>query len=118
MILTLMIFMMIIFFIINIVMMIINFISKKTFKDREKNSPFECGFDPKNSARLPFSLQFFLITLIFLIFDIEITLIIPFLFTMNLTNLMNYSMIIFLFIFILLIGLYHEWNKGALNWKI
>nr|YP_009935676.1 NADH dehydrogenase subunit 3 [Nephus oblongosignatus]QNS38580.1 NADH dehydrogenase subunit 3 [Nephus oblongosignatus] len=109
---------MIIFMIVNIMMMIVNLISKKTFKDREKTSPFECGFDPKNSARLPFSLQFFLIAMIFLIFDIEITLIIPFLFTINLTNIFTYSSLIFWFILILLIGLYHEWNQGALNWKI
>nr|QJF72866.1 NADH dehydrogenase subunit 3 [Nephus reunioni] len=106
-----------IFLIVNLMMMIVNLISKKTFKDREKNSPFECGFDPKNSARLPFSLQFFLIAMIFLIFDVEITLIIPFLFTMYLTNITIYSILIFWFIIILLIGLYHEWNQGALNWK-
>nr|AXS64984.1 NADH dehydrogenase subunit 3 [Cucujoidea sp. 4 KM-2017] len=98
-------------------MMIINLISKKSFKDREKNSPFECGFDPKNSARLPFSLQFFLITLIFLIFDVEITLIVPFIFMTKFTNIMNITMIYTFFILILLIGLFHEWNQGALNWK-
>nr|QJF72892.1 NADH dehydrogenase subunit 3 [Nephus voeltzkowi]QJF72905.1 NADH dehydrogenase subunit 3 [Nephus voeltzkowi]QJF72918.1 NADH dehydrogenase subunit 3 [Nephus voeltzkowi]QJF72931.1 NADH dehydrogenase subunit 3 [Nephus voeltzkowi] len=109
---------MIILLITNIMMLIVNLISKKSFKDREKSSPFECGFDPKNSARLPFSLQFFLIAMIFLIFDVEITLIIPFIFTLSITNILIYSMLIFSFIMILLLGLYHEWNQGALNWKI
>nr|AWN56238.1 NADH dehydrogenase subunit 3 [Eriopis connexa] len=91
-------------------------ISKKTFKDREKSSPFECGFDPKNSARLPFSIHFFLISLIFLIFDVEITLILPFIYSMKITKIYMISFTLTLFLIILLIGLYHEWNQGALNW--
>nr|YP_010481798.1 NADH dehydrogenase subunit 3 [Vibidia duodecimguttata]UVU20932.1 NADH dehydrogenase subunit 3 [Vibidia duodecimguttata] len=92
-------------------------ISKKTFKDREKSSPFECGFDPKNSARLPFSVHFFLIALIFLIFDVEITLILPFVYAMKTSKIFMISMNITMFIMILLMGLYHEWKQGALNWS-
>nr|ARH54396.1 NADH dehydrogenase subunit 3 [Harmonia quadripunctata] len=94
-----------------------SYISKKTFKDREKSSPFECGFDPKNSARLPFSIHFFLITLIFLIFDVEITLILPFIYSMNSSNILSLMMMFLLFLSILILGLYHEWNQGALNWS-
>nr|ANW48072.1 nad3 [Hippodamia convergens] len=97
-------------------MILANFISKKTFKDREKNSPFECGFDPKNSARLPFSINFFLISLIFLIFDVEITLILPFIYSMKISNLTLLMFNISLFMMILIMGLYHEWKQGALNW--
>nr|YP_010987656.1 NADH dehydrogenase subunit 3 [Oxytelus tibetanus]WON66075.1 NADH dehydrogenase subunit 3 [Oxytelus tibetanus] len=99
-----------------IVMMLSNIISKKTFMDREKNSPFECGFDPKNSARLPFSLHFFLIAIIFLIFDVELTLLIPFVLTIKIINIMNFVLLMIFFIIMLLGGLLHEWNQGALNW--
>nr|YP_009441740.1 NADH dehydrogenase subunit 3 [Silvanus bidentatus]AOY39285.1 NADH dehydrogenase subunit 3 [Silvanus bidentatus] len=99
-----------------IVMLISNIISKKSFMDREKNSPFECGFDPKNSARLPFSLHFFLIAIIFLIFDVEITLLVPFILTIKISKLLNLYLILTFFIIILLIGLFHEWNQGALTW--
>nr|WOC30365.1 NADH dehydrogenase subunit 3 [Eodorcadion gorbunovi] len=99
-----------------ILIMLLNLISKKSFSDREKSSPFECGFDPKNPARLPFSLQFFLIAMIFLIFDVEITLLFPLIMTLKISNLLNYSMILTFFLLILIIGLYHEWNQGALNW--
>nr|AYR05370.1 NADH dehydrogenase subunit 3 [Coleoptera sp. ACP-2013] len=107
---------MIIFTISMIVMTIASIISKKTFIDREKSSPFECGFDPKSSARIPFSLQFFLIAVIFLIFDVEITLLLPLIITMKISNLMSFSTIMAIFIIILLIGLFHEWKQGALNW--
>nr|QWB85787.1 NADH dehydrogenase subunit 3 [Philus antennatus]QWB85954.1 NADH dehydrogenase subunit 3 [Philus antennatus] len=106
----------IIMIIILIMILIINLLTKKTFYDREKSSPFECGFNPKSNARLPFSLQFFLIAVIFLIFDVEITLLLPMIITMKTSNIMSYSIITTFFVLILLIGLYHEWNQGALNW--
>nr|ARH54201.1 NADH dehydrogenase subunit 3 [Coleoptera sp. 2 AH-2016] len=109
--------MLIIFSIVLIMTFIINLISKKTFSDQEKSSPFECGFDPKSSARLPFSLMFFLIAMIFLIFDVELTLLMPMILSMKTTNLISFSINISMFIIILLIGLYHEWKQGALNWN-
>nr|AML26496.1 NADH dehydrogenase subunit 3 [Staphylinidae sp. BMNH 1274661] len=108
----------IIFLISFIVMFMAMLISKKTFMDREKNSPFECGFDPKSSARLPFSLQFFLIAVIFLIFDVEITLLIPFIMIMKISSIKIFTFSLIFFIMILLAGLFHEWNQGALNWNI
>nr|UYO78901.1 NADH dehydrogenase subunit 3 [Pygoluciola sp. 2 XHF-2022a] len=102
----------------TIIMMLTSLLSKKMIIDREKSSPFECGFDPKSSARMPFSLQFFLIAMIFLIFDVEITLLLPLVITMKITSISSFSMVTLIFIIILLIGLYHEWNQGALNWAI
>nr|WMQ78046.1 NADH dehydrogenase subunit 3 [Obeidia gigantearia] len=100
----------------NIMMMLSIILSKKSFLDREKCSPFECGFDPKSSARIPFSLHFFLITMIFLIFDVEIALIFPIIKLFKLVNFFIWMKISFFFIIILLIGLYHEWNQNMLNW--
>nr|AND96072.1 NADH deshydrogenase subunit 3 [Onthophagus vacca] len=105
-----------IFLICNILIFLSSIISKKSFMDREKSSPFECGFDPKSSSRMPFSLHFFLIAVIFLIFDVEITLLIPIILTLKISNIFNLMLIIIFFILILLFGLYYEWNKGALNW--
>nr|QRW36312.1 NADH dehydrogenase subunit 3 [Hydroporus brevis] len=107
----------IIIFLALITMSLASILSKKTFMDREKNSPFECGFDPIDSARLPFSIQFFLIAVIFLIFDVEIALLFPMVMIMKISNLYILLMTTFFFIFILLMGLYHEWKNGALNWK-
>nr|YP_010884252.1 NADH dehydrogenase subunit 3 [Epacromius tergestinus]WIW75322.1 NADH dehydrogenase subunit 3 [Epacromius tergestinus] len=99
-----------------LVMTIATILSKKSINDREKSSPFECGFDPKSSARMPFSLQFFLIAVIFLIFDVEIALILPIVIIMKTSNIMMWTMSTMFFIVILMIGLYYEWNQGALNW--
>nr|YP_010414486.1 NADH dehydrogenase subunit 3 [Nepsalus decorosus]URT60639.1 NADH dehydrogenase subunit 3 [Nepsalus decorosus] len=99
-----------------IVMILASILSKKSFCDREKNSPFECGFDPKCSARMPFSLHFFLIAIIFLIFDVEIALLLPIMIIMKMSNLFAWMLTATFFIFILLVGLYHEWNQGALEW--
>nr|ASY98663.1 NADH dehydrogenase subunit 3 [Polyspilota griffinii] len=99
-----------------IVMMLTNFLSKKNIEDREKSSPFECGFDPISSSRLPFSLRFFLIAIIFLIFDVEIALILPMTIIPFSSNMMIWTITSMLFLLILTIGLYHEWNQGSLEW--
>nr|YP_011017078.1 NADH dehydrogenase subunit 3 [Orthaga disparoidalis]WQB62436.1 NADH dehydrogenase subunit 3 [Orthaga disparoidalis] len=109
-------FIIIIMFISNIMMFLSIILSKKSFLDREKCSPFECGFDPKSSARIPFSLHFFLITVIFLIFDVEIALIFPIIPIFKTVNFFFWFKISFFFIGILLLGLYHEWNQNMLNW--
>ena len=99
-----------------IVIFLASILSKKTNKDREKRSPFECGFDPLDSSRTPFSIRFFLITIIFLIFDVEIALILPIVLIFKNSNIIIWTFTALIFILILLIGLYHEWKQGALNW--
>nr|QLY90350.1 NADH dehydrogenase subunit 3 [Hydropsyche angustipennis] len=90
---------------------------KKKKNDREKYSPFECGFDPKTSSRLPFSLQFFIITMIFLIFDVEISIILPLIISIKLINKYIWFNSIILIMIILIMGIFYEWNQSLLNWK-
>nr|YP_002970767.1 NADH dehydrogenase subunit 3 [Valentia hoffmanni]ACJ69579.1 NADH dehydrogenase subunit 3 [Valentia hoffmanni] len=91
-------------------------ISKKSILDREKTSPFECGFDPTSSSRMPFSIQFFLIAILFLIFDIEIVIIMPMIITLKISSLSVWMYTVFSFIMILTLGLFHEWYNGVLEW--
>jgi len=91
-------------------------LAKKNIFDREKLSPFECGFDPKRSARLPFSLRFYLTAVIFLIFDVEITLILPIPLVTQFIKAAFTILVALFFILILILGLFHEWNHGALEW--
>nr|YP_010954569.1 NADH dehydrogenase subunit 3 [Ocnus glacialis]WMW14031.1 NADH dehydrogenase subunit 3 [Ocnus glacialis] len=81
----------------------------------EKNTPYECGFDPINSARLPFSFRFFLIAILFIIFDLEIALIFPILASLN-TNIAYLLFFSTIFIIILTGGLWFEWHNGGLEW--
>nr|YP_009469776.1 NADH dehydrogenase subunit 3 [Eomantis yunnanensis]AVE15769.1 NADH dehydrogenase subunit 3 [Eomantis yunnanensis] len=106
---------MIVLLISSVVMFLTNLLSKKNIEDREKSSPFECGFDPISSSRLPFSLRFFLIAIIFLIFDVEIALILPMTIIPFNSNITIWSLTSILFLFILTIGLYHEWNQ-SITW--
>nr|WOW99093.1 NADH dehydrogenase subunit 3 [Paravarcia sp.] len=101
--------------ILNILFLTTTMISKKSKMSREKNSPFECGFSSMSSARKPFSIQFFLIATLFLIFDIEISIILPMTTTkmVNMEQWMTSSTII---ITILILGLMHEWKNGMLEW--
>nr|ASM82624.1 NADH dehydrogenase subunit 3 [Aposthonia borneensis] len=98
------------------IIMIAMSLSKKNNFNQEKSSAFECGFDPKKKARQPFSLHFFLITLLFLIFDTEVALILPFIPSIN-SNLSSWSITMILFFFILILSTYYERMQGILNWN-
>nr|YP_010610882.1 NADH dehydrogenase subunit 3 [Nabicerus dentimus]WAP91703.1 NADH dehydrogenase subunit 3 [Nabicerus dentimus] len=102
--------------IVMVIMLMLILISKKSIMDLEKLTPFECGFNPMSKKRLPFSIHFFLIAVIFLIFDIEIIIILPMIITMKYTMLKYWLYTSLLFIIILMVGLYHEWYNGMLKW--
>nr|YP_010535252.1 NADH dehydrogenase subunit 3 [Megacopta centronubila]UYA97700.1 NADH dehydrogenase subunit 3 [Megacopta centronubila]UYA97713.1 NADH dehydrogenase subunit 3 [Megacopta centronubila] len=101
----------------TIMMMACNILSKSSMQDREKMSPFECGFNPKSSARNPFSIQFFLLAMLFMIFDIEIAIILPIIITMKWSMTSKWVMTVTVFITLLIMGLYHEWKNGMLEWS-
>nr|YP_010583083.1 NADH dehydrogenase subunit 3 [Hiratettix distanti]YP_010583097.1 NADH dehydrogenase subunit 3 [Hiratettix malaisei]UGN61529.1 NADH dehydrogenase subunit 3 [Hiratettix distanti]UGN61543.1 NADH dehydrogenase subunit 3 [Hiratettix malaisei] len=105
-----------IMFIVTIMTVMMMLISKKTILDMQKSTPFECGFNPMMFKRLPFSIHFFLIAVIFLIFDIEIIIILPMMFTLKSSMIKIWIITSTMFILILIMGLYHEWNNGMLNW--
>jgi len=81
---------------------------KKLVFAREKIRPFECGFAPQYRARLPFTLRFFLIAIVFLVFDVELVLMFPFLVNFFRNNLFYGLALVIIFLVILLLGLAHE----------
>ena len=90
-------------------------LSKKVQLDREKLRPFECGFNPKRASRLPFSLRFFLIAVVFLIFDVELLLIFPVVIRMFRVRPVAAGVTLMVFLVILIGGLMHEANQGSLD---
>lgn len=90
------------------VMILSLILAKKTIFSREKSSPFECGFDPNSNSRLPFSLRFFLITVIFLIFDVEIVVLLPFVFRFPVVEATSWFLTSSIFLLVLLFGLLYE----------
>nr|YP_008474635.1 NADH dehydrogenase subunit 3 [Variola louti]AGI78259.1 NADH dehydrogenase subunit 3 [Variola louti] len=84
--------------------------------DHEKLSPYECGFDPLGTARLPFSLRFFLVAILFLLFDLEIALLLPLPWGDQLTSPMLTFLWASTVLALLTIGLIYEWVQGGLDW--
>nr|UTE82663.1 NADH dehydrogenase subunit 3 [Propithecus verreauxi]UTE82676.1 NADH dehydrogenase subunit 3 [Propithecus verreauxi] len=83
----------------------------------EKNSSYECGFDPMESARLPFSMKFFLVAITFLLFDLEIALLLPLPWASQTINLNLTLTVALLLISILAAGLAYEWSQKGLEWE-
>nr|WNH38627.1 NADH dehydrogenase subunit 3 [Melamphaes lugubris] len=84
--------------------------------DSEKLSPYECGFDPLGSARLPFSLRFFLVAILFLLFDLEIALLLPLPWGDQLLSPLYTFTWATAVLLLLTLGLIYEWMQGGLEW--
>nr|ATD83364.1 NADH dehydrogenase subunit 3 [Melanerpes pucherani] len=100
----------------SITLIILNFWLAQTSPDSEKLSPYECGFDPLGSARLPFSIRFFLVAILFLLFDLEIALLLPLPWATQLQSPITSLTWTFMIILLLTIGLVYEWAQGGLEW--
>nr|ATA66332.1 NADH dehydrogenase subunit 3 [Chrysochir aureus]QOS02903.1 NADH dehydrogenase subunit 3 [Chrysochir aureus] len=84
--------------------------------DHEKLSPYECGFDPLGTARLPFSLRFFLVAILFLLFDLEIALLLPLPWGDQLSSPLTTFLWATTVLALLTLGLIYEWLQGGLEW--
>nr|YP_009227530.1 NADH dehydrogenase subunit 3 [Notiomystis cincta]AET51442.1 NADH dehydrogenase subunit 3 [Notiomystis cincta]AGI51013.1 NADH dehydrogenase subunit 3 [Notiomystis cincta]AIM46894.1 NADH dehydrogenase subunit 3 [Notiomystis cincta]QOD96895.1 NADH dehydrogenase subunit 3 [Notiomystis cincta] len=94
----------------------LNFWIAQMNPDPEKLSPYECGFDPLGSARLPFSIRFFLVAILFLLFDLEIALLLPLPWATQLPSPLLTLTWASTLILLLTLGLIYEWMQGGLEW--
>ena len=95
---------------------VINYIASPKNPDPEKLSTYECGFEAFSDSRLQFDVRFYLVAILFIIFDLEIAFLFPWAISLGNIGILGFtSMMIFLFI--LTIGFIYEWKKGALDWE-
>lgn len=83
--------------------------------DAEKLTIYECGFNPFNDSRSEFNIKFYIVAILFLIFDLEISFLFPFVVCLDLLSNIGVFFMLF-FLFVLTIGFFYEWKKGALDW--
>jgi NADH-quinone oxidoreductase subunit A len=84
--------------------------------DAEKNSPYECGFEPFEDARMKFDVRYYLVAILFIIFDLEIAFLFPW--AVALSEIGTFGFLaMMLFLGILVVGFIYEWKKGALEWE-
>ena len=94
---------------------VLNFLFSPKNPDPEKLSAYECGFEPFNDSRMEFDVRFYLVAILFIIFDLEIAFLFPWAISLGKIGFLGFiSMMIFLII--LTVGFIYEWKKGALDW--
>lgn len=99
----------------GVLLLLLGFLFGKGKKSKAKLSPYECGFEEFEDARIPFDVRYYLVAILFIIFDLEIAFLFPWAIALKqigTTGLI--AMVIFLLV--LVIGFIYEWNKGALEW--
>ena len=92
-----------------------NFLASPSNPDPEKLSAYECGFEAFDDSRMEFDVRFYLVAILFIIFDLEIAFLFPWAVVLDHIGMEGY-VAMGIFIFILLIGFIYEWKKGALEW--
>ena len=95
---------------------LMNFLLSPRKPDPEKLSAYECGFEPFSDSRMEFDVRFYLVAILFIIFDLEIAFLFPWAISLGQIGIFGFvSMMIFLAI--LTVGFIYEWKKGALDWE-
>ncbi len=85
-------------------------------KDAEKLSPYECGFEPFEDSRMKFDVRYYLVAILFIIFDLEIAFLFPWAIVLDEIGVFGFWAMM-LFLGVLVVGFIYEWKKGALEWE-
>ena len=106
----------IIAFVLSCGFIVLNYFLSPKMPDPEKLSSYECGFEPFNDSRMEFDVRYYLVAILFIIFDLEIAFLFPWAISLGKIGVFGFfSMMIFLLI--LTVGFIYEWKKGALDWE-
>ena len=97
-------------------MTVISFVVGKKNPDKEKLSPYECGFEAFDDARGKFDVRFYLVAILFIIFDLEVAFLFPWAISLGKIGIFGFWSMMF-FLLVLTVGFIYEWKKGALEWE-
>jgi len=95
---------------------VVNFLVAPSNPDPEKLSAYECGFEPFDDSRMEFDVRFYLVAILFIIFDLEIAFLFPWAISLGSIGVLGFWSMMF-FLGVLTIGFIYEWKKGALEWE-
>jgi NADH-quinone oxidoreductase subunit A len=101
---------------VGVVPILLGFVLAPHRPDSEKNSPYECGFEAFEDSRMRFDVRYYLVAILFIIFDLEIAFLFPWAVVLEEIGLFGY-LAMALFLGILVVGFIYEWKKGALEWE-
>jgi NADH-quinone oxidoreductase subunit A len=101
---------------IGTVMILAGFVLGPHKPDAEKNSPYECGFEAFEDSRMKFDVRYYLVAILFILFDLEIAFLFPWAVVLDKIGLFGFWAML-LFLGILVVGFIYEWKKGALEWE-
>ncbi len=100
---------------IGVLLLALGFLFGRGSKDAEKLSPYECGFEPFEESRMKFDVRYYLVAILFIIFDLEIAFLFPW--AVSLGAIGTFGLISMgIFLALLVVGFVYEWKKGALEW--
>lgn len=103
-------------FILACVILCLSYLLASQEGNAEKLTTYECGFDPFGEARSKFDIRFYVVAILFIIFDLEISFLFPWTICLQSIPILGYIVMI-IFLFILTVGFVYEWRKGALDWE-
>lgn len=101
---------------VGVVPLVLGYILGPNRPDTAKNSPYECGFEAFEDARMKFDVRFYLIAILFILFDLEIAFLLPWAVALQDVGMTGFVAVL-IFLTVLVVGFVYEWKKGALNWE-
>lgn len=103
-------------FVLGAILLSLGALFAKHSPDKAKNAPYECGFEAFENARIPFDVRFYLVAILFIIFDLETAFFFPWAVALRKLGWVGFSSMM-LFLGLLVIGFIYEWKRGALEWE-
>ena len=101
---------------VGIVPLVLGYVLGPNRPDAAKNSPYECGFEAFEDARMKFDVRYYLVAILFILFDLELTFLFPWAVSLQAVGVTGFVAVV-IFLTILVVGFAYEWRKGALNWE-